>query len=169
MTASSLSRAVVERRLEPFGLHLPRVLATPRGSYAVVRSDGDVAHTSALGPFALDGNGGFTHIGEVGTDLSEGAARAAAAVTAVHLIAAVDQTVGIAAVARILELIVYVRAHSRFENHATVADGASEVLLAAFGPIVGAHARTVVGVHTLPFGLPLVASMKLRLHRGGGS
>ncbi|HUP16814.1 MAG TPA: RidA family protein [Acidimicrobiia bacterium] len=159
----SLTRQAVERNLAALGLRLPDLAPSSRGSYTVVRVDSDLAHTSALGPFELDGSGRFTHVGEVGTDLDEEPARAAAAVTALNLIAAVDQHPGMERVLRIIELIAYVRARSEFESHAAVADGASEVLLTAFGPEMGAHARTVIGVRSLPFGVPVVASMKVRL------
>lgn len=161
--APPLTRARIEENLKPLGLRLPQVAPGSRGSYAVVRVDSDFVHTSALGPFALDGSGGFTHVGEVGTDLDDEAARAAAAVIGVNLIAALDEVPGLERLLRVLELIAYVRARSDFENHATVVDGASEVLLTAFGPVIGAHARTVVGVRSLPFGLPVVASLKARL------
>ncbi len=161
--ALPVTRGVVERNLEALDLSLPTTTPVSKGAYRVVSVDSGIARTSALGPYSLDGSGTFTHIGLIGTDLDMDAARAAAAATAVNLIAAVDGSVGIEAVANIIELIVYVRARTGFEDHAGVADGASQVLHTALGPETGAHVRTVVGVHTLPFGLPVVASMTVRL------
>lgn len=161
--STPLTRETIDMNLEVLGLYLPASAASPKGSYRVVRVDLGVAYTSALGPFSLDGSGGFTHVGQVGTDVDIEGGRTAASVTAVNLIAAVEESVGVASVAHVIELMVYVRARTGFEDHAFVADGASEVLHTAFGLELGAHVRTVVGVRTLPFGLPVVASMKVRL------
>jgi enamine deaminase RidA (YjgF/YER057c/UK114 family) len=160
-----LSRELIESNLQPLGLKLPSNPPAPLGLYKPVRVDGDIAWTSALGPLAIDGTG-FSHKGEIGTDLSEQDGRAAARVTALNLIAALDREPGLAAVLRILELVAYVRSAADFEGHPKVADGASEVILAAFGEEVGAHARTVVGVRSLPFALPFIASLRVRLGRG---
>ena len=135
----------------------------PRGLYRTVRVDLGVAWTSALGPLAIDGSGQFAYIGEVGTDLTEQAGREAASITALNLIAALAQTPGLDQVVRILDLVTYVRASDDFERHPYIADGASEVLLAAFGEEVGGHARTVIGVRSLPFAVPVVAALRARL------
>jgi len=158
-----VTREMIERNLETQGLSLPHGSPGSKGSYRAVRIESDVVYTSALGPFSLDGKEEFTHVGQVGRDLDTEAAGAAAAATAVNLIAAVDESVGFESVANIIELIVYIWARTGFEEHAAVADGASHVLHTAIGPEAGAHVRTVIGVHTLPFGLPVVASMKVRL------
>ena len=42
-----------------------------------------------------------------------------------------------------------------FDATPAVIDGCSELLLAVFGPDVGAHARSAVGVAALPYGLPV--------------
>lgn len=158
-----LTRETIERNLEPLGLRLPRSHPEPRGLYSAVRVDADLAWTSALGPLSIDGSGTFAFRGEIGSDLTEQAGREAAAITALHLIASLDQTPGLSRVVRLLDLVAYVRANEEFERHPYVADGASEVLLAAFGDEVGSHARTVVGVRSLPFAVPFVASLRARL------
>ena len=159
-----LTREAIESNLEPLGLTLPRSHPVPRGLYSAVRVDSGVAWTSALGPLAIDGSGTFAFRGEIGSDLTEQAGREAAALTALHLIASLDQKPGLNRVVRLLDLVAYVRANDEFERHPYVADGASEVLLAAFGDEVGSHARTVVGVLSLPFAVPFVAALRASLN-----
>ena len=66
-----------------------------------------------------------------------------------------------------LRMTGYVNAAPGFEDHAKVLDGASEVLDATFG-IEARPARTVVGVSSLPFDLPIVteATFVIGAHDG---
>lgn len=152
-------------RLEEIGLTLPLHAPAPRGAYLVIRVDDDLVSTSALGPFRLDGKHGFTHMGQIGTDLAVSEARAAAAVVAANLIGAVHGSVGVGSVVRLVHLNVHLWTDPGFEEHASVADGASQTLATAFGPEIGGHSRTVTGAATLPFGLPVVASLQARIGR----
>jgi enamine deaminase RidA (YjgF/YER057c/UK114 family) len=52
---------------------------------------------------------------------------------------------------RLLQVTVYVAADAEFIEHPTVANGASDVLVAVLGPD-GRHARAAVGVASLPLG-----------------
>jgi enamine deaminase RidA (YjgF/YER057c/UK114 family) len=51
---------------------------------------------------------------------------------------------------RVLKLTGYVMSAPDFANHSAVVDGASQVLVAVLGEDAGAHARTAVGVASLP-------------------
>ena len=42
-----------------------------------------------------------------------------------------------------------------FTNQPQVVDGASELIAAAFGPEIGEHARSAVGVAALPLNVPV--------------
>ena len=42
-----------------------------------------------------------------------------------------------------------------FDRQPAVINGFSDLVLDAFGPEVGAHARSAVGMAELPFGLPV--------------
>ena len=140
------TKAEAKTNLAAKGLELPANSPASAGIYKVVRHGAGFAQTSALGPFALDGSGDFSHVGEIGTDLTNPEAREAAVVTGLNLVAALDHEIGVESVQQIVEVVVYLRARDSFAEHALVADGVSSVLVAAFGPDIGAHARTVVGV-----------------------
>ena len=142
-----------ELRLSAAGWELPP-LPTPKGLYVPARRHGDLLHLSAHGPFGPDG--GFTHRGVVGDTLTLAEGRAAAAATALSLLASAAAAVGdLSAISGTLRMAGYVNAAAGFEDHARVLDGASEVLDAAFGPDAR-PARSVVGVASLPFDLPIV-------------
>ena len=140
-------------RLHRAGWELPP-LPTPKGLYVPARRHGDLLHLSAHGPFGPDG--GFTHRGVVGDSLSLEEGRAAAAAAGLSLLATAAAALGdLSAITCVLRMTGYVNAATGFGDHARVLDGASEVLDAAFGPDARA-ARTVVGVASLPFDLPIV-------------
>ncbi len=140
-------------RLRDAGWELPP-LPTPKGLYVPARRHGDLLHLSAHGPFGPDG--GFTHHGVVGDSLSLEHGRAAAAATALSLLASAQAALGdLSAISGTLRMAGYVNAAAGFGDHARVLDGASEVLDVAFGPDAR-PARSVVGVASLPFDLPIV-------------
>ncbi len=140
-------------RLHRAGWELPP-LPTPKGLYVPARRHGDLLHLSAHGPFGPDG--GFTHRGVVGESLSLEEGRAAAAAAALSLLASAAAAVGdLSAISGTLRMTGYVSAAAGFAEHARVLDGASEVLDTAFGS-EARPARTVVGVASLPFDLPIV-------------
>jgi enamine deaminase RidA (YjgF/YER057c/UK114 family) len=103
-------------------------------------------------------------VGVVGDDVTVEQARSQARFAALNLIAAIDEAVGLHAVTAIVHLRGYVRATPDFDAHPAVIDGASELLLDVFGEDCGAHARTAIGVASLPGG----ACVELELVAGVG-
>jgi enamine deaminase RidA (YjgF/YER057c/UK114 family) len=103
--------------------------------------------------------------GVVGDDVTPQDANAQARVAALNLIGAIEGAVGLDAVTSLVHLRGYVRATPEFDAHPAVIDGASRLLLDVFGEECGAHARTAIGVASLPGGacveLELVASVAL--------
>lgn len=136
------------------------------GRYEVVRQDRGVLEFSALGPVESGSATGFSHHGVVGADLDVEDGRAAAERCGIALLTAAESHLGdldrLVAVRRVR---VFVAAVAGFAEHATIADAASEALIRRLGDR-GAHARTVVGVASLPFDLPVVVEMTARTDRG---
>jgi len=138
----------------------------PMGAYSLVVVDGTSVVTSALGPVDSASPSGFSHVGRIGESLDVAAGREAAANSARALLWALEQRVGsLNTIDRIVTLRGYLATTVDFDDHATVMDGASEVILAALGPR-GEHTRTTVGVASLPFGLPIVVELAARLVKG---
>jgi enamine deaminase RidA (YjgF/YER057c/UK114 family) len=99
----------------------------------------------------------------VGADVAVPDAAAQARLAALNLIGAIEGAVGLDAVSAVVHLRGYVRAVPDFDAHPIVIDGASRLLLEVFGDERGAHARTAIGVASLPGGacveLELVVSV----------
>lgn len=136
-------------RLSEAGLQLPQPIK-PLGSYRTVSVSGNQLYVSGLGPF----EDGRPIVGVVGRDLSLERAQEAARLTMLMILACVEQECGLDKIARCSRLTVYVRADESFTQHPQVANGASDVLLTLFGQD-NLPARSALGVHTLPMGIPV--------------
>lgn len=58
-------------------------------------------------------------------------------------------------VAAVLRVFGMVNVAPGFVATPTVVDGCSDLFVAVFGPEIGRHARSAIGVAELPFGLPV--------------
>jgi enamine deaminase RidA (YjgF/YER057c/UK114 family) len=67
-------------------------------------------------------------------------------------------------VSRIVRLSVFIATKGNFREHPKVADGASELLAAVFGA-GRISTRTVLGVASIPLGMPIVLELTLELGR----
>ncbi|AKS34975.1 RidA family protein [Mycolicibacterium goodii] len=147
-------------RLAALGIQLPAP-AGPKGAYFPSRLFGDQLWISGTTSRRPTEPGAF---GTVGGDVTPEQAHLHAGYAALNLIAAIDAAVGLDAVRGLVHLRGYVRATTQFDAHPAVIDGASTVLMDVFGAQCGAHARTAVGVASLPGGacveLELVASVR---------
>lgn len=152
----------VADRLRESGLVLP-VAPPPKGAYFPSRRCGDELWVSGATARRPDSP---ALRGVVGHDVSIDAAAEQAGLAAMNLLAAIDSAVGLDAVSAAVHLRGYVRAVAEFDSHPSVIDGASRVLIAALGEDVGAHARTAIGVASLPGGacveLDVVVSVAAR-------
>lgn len=105
--------------------------------------------------------------GVVGADVSVDEACEQARLAALNLLGAIDAAAGLDSVAAVIHLRGYVRAVPEFETHPVVIDGASRLLLHAFGEHVGAHARTAIGVASLPGGACVELDLVVSLSEAG--
>jgi enamine deaminase RidA (YjgF/YER057c/UK114 family) len=146
-------------RLTALGLQVPSP-AMPKGAYFPSRLCGNQLWISGCTARRQDGPG---LLGVVGDDVSQEDAMAQARLAALNLIGVMDAAVGLEAVSALVHLRGYVRATAHFVAHPAVIDGASRLLLDVFGEERGAHARTAIGVASLPGGacveLELVVSV----------
>ena len=152
---AGLRRQEALRRLEALGFHLSAPLAS-KGQYVPVRRHGDVLWVSG---HTGRGPEGLRVVGVVGEEVALSTAQDEARRAAVNLLAAVDGSPalpsGLGEVEALLHVRVYVRAAPDFTEHPAVADAASELLAETLGQDVGEHARTAVGVASLPGGAPV--------------
>ena len=135
------------QRLADLGLVLPEA-AAPGARYAAVVVHAGVAWVSGQLPREGDR---VVAKGKLGRDIDIASAQSGARVALLRALAALrDELGGLARVSRILKLTVYVNSTEDFLDHSAVADGASTLIYELFGPALGHHARTSVGVAQLP-------------------
>lgn len=141
--------AVVDR-LASLGLTVPDV-AAPVASYVPAVRTGNHVHTSGQLPFV---DGVLPGTGKVGAEVSPEDAQEYARLCALNVIAAIGSVVDLDAVVRVVKLGVFVASAPDFTGQPAVANGASDLMAAAFGA-AGSHARSAVGVAVLPLDTPV--------------
>jgi enamine deaminase RidA (YjgF/YER057c/UK114 family) len=143
--------ATPEARLSARGYPVPEEENPPAATYVRAVAIGDVLFVSGHGPFR---DGEYVYKGKLGRDLDVPTGQEAARLTAVNLLAAVRTHVGeLSRVKRIAKLLVLVNSDPEFVEQHLVANGASDLLVEAFGTEIGSHARSAIGVPTLPMGI----------------
>jgi enamine deaminase RidA (YjgF/YER057c/UK114 family) len=146
MTAT-LSKSA-EERLAELGIALPDA-PTPFGAYVPAVRTGDLLFLSGM--LATSGHA-VKVAGIVGKSLDMRAAREAARIAALNALALTKKQLGsLDRVSRVVRLGVYVAATADFTDHASVADGASELLRDVLGEET-VSSRIVIGVASLPLG-----------------
>lgn len=141
--------AVVDR-LASLGLTVPDV-AAPVASYVPAVRTGNHVHTSGQLPFV---DGVLPGTGKVGAEVSPEDAQEYARLCALNVIAAIGSVVDLDSVVRVVKLGVFVASAPDFTGQPAVANGASDLMAAAFGA-AGSHARSAVGVAVLPLDTPV--------------
>lgn len=151
--------ASAEQRLVELGITLPAT-AAPVGSYRNAVTIGDMVYLSGHGP-VLDGRP--THIGCVPDEVDVASAADAARTTMLNLLSSLRAEIGtLDRVIRIVNVFGMVRATAQFGQHPAVIDGASHLLTEIFGDR-GIHARSAVGMTSLPFGIPVEIEMTVQV------
>ena len=140
-----------EQRLAELGLQLPEVV-TPLASYVPAVRSGSYVYTSGQVPMV---QGAMQVTGKVGADVDPETAKDAARTCALNALAAVRSITGdLSAVTRVVKVVGYVASTPDFTGQPAVVNGASDLLGHVFGD-AGAHARSAVGVVSLPLDAPV--------------
>jgi enamine deaminase RidA (YjgF/YER057c/UK114 family) len=143
--------SAVELRLAELGLAIPEVVP-PVAAYTPAVRDGDLVWTSGQLPMR---DGAMAYTGKVGEGSGQGLvtpaqAKELAAQCALNALAAVKSVIGdLDAVQRVVKVVGFVASDPSFTGQPGVINGASELLGQVFGD-AGVHARSAVGVATLP-------------------
>ncbi len=157
-SASDAQATSWHARLAELGLRLPPV-AAPVASYVPAVRTGNLVMTSGQLPFV---DGGLRRTGKVGGSVEAEDAAHDAKVCALNALAAVDDLVGLDAVARVVRIVGYVASAEGFTGQPRVINGASELIGKVFGA-AGEHARSAVGVAELPLGAPVEVELTVEL------
>ena len=150
--------ARIESKLAALGLVLPAPMQVPSGvvlPFAMVRIVGKRALVSGHGPLAADGSLAQP-LGKVGSDLTVEQGHAAAKLTGLAILASLKRALGdldrITAWTRVFGMVA---SAPGFDRQPAVINGFSDLILELFGPDIGAHARSAVGMAELPFNIPV--------------
>jgi enamine deaminase RidA (YjgF/YER057c/UK114 family) len=153
---------IVEMRLAELGVTLPRPAAAV-ATYAPYRIVGNMVYIAGQGPFSDEGAKVF---GKVGRELTVEEGAYAARLTAMSIMAQAKAACGgdLERVAQWVRLTGYVNSADDFTEHPNVINGASDLLVEVFGER-GLHARSAVGVNSLPYDIAveIEATFQLRV------
>ncbi len=143
--------AGAEVRLKELGIELPAA-PTPFGNYVEALQTGNLLFLTGMLPVA---DHKPKYLGRLGNELDAEAGRDAARTAALSALAAIKAHLGsLDRVTRIVRLGVFMATHGDFFDQPRVADGASELFRDVFGP-EGVSTRLVIGVASLPLGMPI--------------
>ena len=152
--------ADVERRIEELGITLPES-PQPIANYVPAVRTGNLLFVAGLGP--AEREDGTTPSGKVGSDLTLEEGYEAARLVGVNLLARLKSSLGdLDRVERIVKLLSMVNCTPDFNQHPQVANGCSDLLVEVFGD-KGRHARSAVGMSSLPNDIPVEIEMVVEI------
>lgn len=150
--------ARIEARLRELGLTLPPPMLPPPGfvlPFRFVRACGRRAAIAGHGPQNVDGSLAAP-LGKLGRELSVEQGYAAARLTALSMLGSLQRELGdLDRIAGWVRVFGMVNSAPGFNRQPAVINGFSDLILELFGPEVGAHSRSAVGMAELPFDIPV--------------
>jgi enamine deaminase RidA (YjgF/YER057c/UK114 family) len=147
-----------EEKLNSLGLELPKV-PTPVGTYVPFKLDGRTIYLSGQGPRRPDG----TRIaGRVGEDVSIEQAYECARLIGLGLLAAAKLAAGDLGKVEVLKVLGMVNAAPGFTEQPKVINGCSDLFVEVLGER-GRHARSAVGMGSLPANIPVEIEAIMRI------
>jgi enamine deaminase RidA (YjgF/YER057c/UK114 family) len=139
-------------RLNELGIVLPAP-PTPLGAYVESSDAGNFLFLSGTLPVV---NRKLAISGRLGDNLSVKEGQEAARIASLNALAAAKHHLGdLDRLKKLVKLTVLIATTDLFDDHALVADGASNLFVQIFGPEAG-HVRLVYGVLSLPIGAPVI-------------
>lgn len=140
-----------EEKLVELGLRLPEVVP-PLAAYTPAVRTGNLVYTSGQVPIV---DGKLKAAGKVGAEISLEEGAELAGICALNALAAIKSQIGdLSKITRIVKVVVFVASTPDFTAQPAVGNGASELLRDVLGDL-GVHARSAVGVTSLPLNAPV--------------
>src|SRR4029079_3088674 len=140
-----------EAKLKELGITLPEP-AAPIANYVNVVRTGNLLFLAGKGPLQKDGK---DVVGRLGKDMSvDEGYQAALSVAIAHLAVLKHELGDLKRVRRIVKVLGMVNSDPAFTQQPAVVNGYSDLMVAVFGER-GKHARSAVGMATLPNGIPV--------------
>ena len=136
----------VEVRLKELGLVLPEPLVLPSPNRTSGVQVKNILYLSGHGAALLEDDTVMRR-GKLGADVSEEEGYRTARALALKMLATIKHHVGdLDRVERVIKVLGMINAVPEFETHNKVLDGASDLFYEVFGPDIGCHGRSSVGV-----------------------
>jgi enamine deaminase RidA (YjgF/YER057c/UK114 family) len=144
-----------EKRLKALGITLPQV-SSPVATYVNAVQTGNLLYLSGKGPLPVDGK---RPSGKLGREFTIEQGYQHARTTGLDLIAVLKTELGsLDRVKRIVKVLGMVNCMPDFTDPPKVINGASDLFVEVFGDR-GRHARSAVGMNSLPMGIPVEIEM----------
>jgi len=144
-----MAEGVIQNNLRRLGIALPLVSA-PLANYVPSVIAGNLLFLSGQGPKAAIGG---LLAGKVGEDVTPDEAYQHARLIGISMLAAIESAVGsLDRVSRVVKILGFVNAGPTFRSHPKVINGCSDLMVEVFLE-KGRHARSAIGVHSLPEGI----------------
>jgi enamine deaminase RidA (YjgF/YER057c/UK114 family) len=150
-----------EEKLRELGLTLPEA-STPVANYVPYRWAGNLLYISGQGPKRPDGT---YRVGRLGKNASVEDGYAEARLTGLQLLAVARSAIGeLSRIESVIKLLGMVNAEPEFTDHPKVINGCSDLLVEVLGE-AGRHARSAVGMGSLPNGMMVEIEAILQVRR----
>ena len=147
----------VEEKLKEMGVDLTPRPSRGTGNFVPAVRTGNLVYLSGQGAGLPDG--GLLHLGKLGSDLAIEQGYDCARLTMVNLLVSLKEAIGdLDKVKRVVKLLCMINCAPDFKDTPKVANGASDLLVSLYGDS-GRHARSAVGMATLPVGMPVEIEM----------
>ena len=148
-----------EKKLKDLGIELPQA-PKPLANYVPAVRAGSLLFVSGHGPY---NDGKTVTSGKLGKELTIDQGYQTARNVALNCLASVKATIGdLDKVKRVVKLLGMVNCTEDFKDQPNVVNGASDLLAEVFGD-AGKHARSAVGMQSLPNGIPVEIEMILEV------
>jgi len=148
-----------EEKLASMGLKLPE-LPKPVANYVPFKLDGSTLYLSGQGPRRSDGS---MATGRVGRDVTVEEAYEHARLVGLGLLAAAKAAAGDLSKVEVLKVLGMVNAVPEFTDQPKVINGCSDLFVAVLGER-GRHARSAVGMASLPMQITVEIEAVMRIH-----
>lgn len=149
-SAQTSAAASAEQRLQERGINLPKVAPVAGVNNVPFVRTGNLVFLSGLGPSKPEGG---MATGKVGRDVTLDEAYQHARLTGLALLAVLRSGIGsLDNVSKVVKVLGMVNAVPEFTDHPKVINGCSDLFVEVFGER-GRHARSAVGMASLPFGI----------------
>ena len=150
----------IETRMAELGIELPPAMEPKVAKILTAKQSGEWLFVSGAVPRMGEE---IRYIGKLGREFSLEEGQAAARLSVLNVLAAAKRALGgdLDRIVEIVKIKGYINVDPDFTRISETLNGASEVLMEIFGE-PGRHARTAIGVASMPFGVAIEVEALMR-------